>query len=113
MRTLIICILTTLIAQVAKCQETDNYSQYAYPITNVDSLLKANRHLLLLPEGCETEGMSHVTFIVTIDGGVKDIETIRGLENCPKADSIAIEIVKKFRYSPEIEKGKHIEVRKA
>ncbi|GAA5033690.1 hypothetical protein GCM10011506_26300 [Marivirga lumbricoides] len=96
--------LSLLFIAHAQSQDTThvfiNYELQPQLIGGYDSLIEANISLLWLPEGCSEEGKSYVQFIVQKDGSIKDVKVIKGLDNCSKADSIAIEIVKTVNFLP-------------
>ena len=110
MKTLFLLISFFLIANLARCQEASNYSQTAFIQTNLDSLYDINASKLKLDGNCPIEGKSYVKHIVSKNGEVKNLEIIKGLQNCPIADSIAIELVKLVKYIPAIKQGEKTEV---
>ncbi len=110
MKTLFLLISFFLLANLARCQESSNYSQTAFIETNLDSLYEANASKLKLDGTCPIVGKTYVKHVVLKNGEVKNLEIIKSLKNCPKADSIALELVQLVKYVPAIKKGEKTEV---
>jgi hypothetical protein len=104
MKNLFLAVLILIFLHDAQCQDKNNvlvhYEEYPQLIGGYDSLIEANKSNLWLPKGCFEAGKSFVQFVIQKDGKITDAKTIKGLNQCPKADSIAVEIVKTVKYIP-------------
>ncbi len=104
MKNLILVGLIFIVLNNVQCQDKNNvlvhYEEYPQLIGGYDSLIEANKSNLWLPEGCSEAGKSFIQFVIQKDGEVSDVKIIKGLNQCAKADSVAIEIMKTVKYIP-------------
>lgn len=108
--------LSLLFMTHAKCQDTAsvfiNYELQAQLIGGYDSLIEANKSNLWLPTECVDAGKSFIQFTVQKDGSITDAKVVKGLNNCPEADSIALEIVKTIKLLPATYKNEVTETQR-
>ena len=75
-----------------------NYDRAPQLLGGYDSLFKAIKVETILPTGCTAEGKVFVMYTISETGDVSDIEISKGL--CSEADTIAVNIVARFKYRP-------------
>ncbi len=114
-RMLTISILI-IISSSAMCQNKNSvmidYEQPAELITNYDSLMNVNKHLLQQPNDCEKAGKRYVSFILNNSGSLDSLKVVRSPSLCEEADSIAMNLVTKLRFKPELYKGRPVKALK-
>ncbi|MEM6737772.1 MAG: energy transducer TonB [Bacteroidota bacterium] len=96
---------------VTTCSGQNKENHDAEFIGGYDSLFKALQSQSNMINTCERKGKVYLDFNVNELGETGDIQIARGL--CPKADSIAFEVVKKLKYKPAVRNGQQIVVRKS
>lgn len=113
MKFLKITLLLSIICLSGKCQHKKqekliDFEEPAKLITNFDSLINENRHMLSLSEKCDKKGKSYISLVIEANGDIDSLKVMKGLAGCAIADSIAISLVKQLKFEPAKYKGKSI-----
>lgn len=101
-------IFVILLTSIATACSSQNYPySQAELIGGYDSLYKKLKTDHARLTSCGTKGRVYVTFEVMGNGTIKNCRVVKGI--CPKADSIAVNIVRTLAYTPAQKNGVPIE----
>ena len=112
MKTNISILLTLLLFSECRSQESfvcRSQESFVELKGGYDSLYKAIKHETLLPDSCGQTGKVFVDFVISELGNTKEASVVKGI--CPTADSIALNIVKRLKYTPAKRNGLPISVK--
>ncbi|MEM6737769.1 MAG: TonB family protein [Bacteroidota bacterium] len=102
-------IIIPFLITITSCQGGLAQEKNAKLIGGYDNLFKSISRETFLPKNCDVDGRVFVRFTISEDGSTNDVSLAKGL--CPEADSIALVIVKRLKYSPSEKGGKAIAIK--